>query len=158
MHVDTSDGICIMIHYFDADCNIYRCFKRHVSVVQPTERSLSLMKYIVMHGFAICVNVYGSSTGMQNIIWMTEPFMAAFCMFAMLLRWNLWQKPEQNWCRGGKMWQKEHEEKFLFGLCRVSLPRKVPLLQLLFVLISSGIITISFCCRAVPLILILCFS
>jgi len=31
---------------------------------------------------------------MGNIIWMAEPFMEAFYMFAMLQRWSHWQKLE----------------------------------------------------------------
>jgi hypothetical protein len=61
------------------------------------------MKHVMMHSCTTCVTIYGPSTGMQNVILMTEPFMVAFCMFAMLPKWNLWQKPEQNWCRGGKI-------------------------------------------------------
>jgi hypothetical protein len=32
MHVDTSVDICIMIYCYDADCGVYGCFKRYVSV------------------------------------------------------------------------------------------------------------------------------
>jgi hypothetical protein len=45
-------------------------------------------------GYLSSVCFWKYLTGMQNIIWMAEPFMEVFCMFAMLLRWNHWQKLE----------------------------------------------------------------
>jgi len=51
-----------------------------------------------LHSLCFCKYL----TGMGNIIWMAEPFMEAFYMFAMLQRWSHWQKLEPSWYRGGR--------------------------------------------------------